>query len=427
MTIQVRRNEQANSVEFPGTTVGAYYNGTLTARANDDDANYIDIKNNALSSDTEEHFEFKRVLFSDFINPDTDAGFASAAEAIEFINGKCNASVALSSSNFDPNQPINFVREATNTSILDDQGGEHGVNGIRAVLADDGTISVIHATSSTDVYTGLNYELVTISGASAGSTVQGVINNLNALFTVSPLSDGGEYAPNFPTLDGVATTNNLAEGIDPVGTPIYAVDGDTSGHGARLWTNETIDELGEFYTVKLTGKGRFILGLYSTNDGDLTELANNTGTPASGLKYGNAFYNYGSYMAPWTNYGSNTSFAYGPGWTGSQDTMMRYNTTVQDAFDNGDPVLFKVGIMNSGHLGIYYYDDGRSNDWILTARTNYVLPEDQYGLVVKLWDGSIKLYESPERTATDPAAPVLNYRYIESPDGTFPLSAIRYG
>ena len=53
--------------------------------------------------------------------------------------------------------------------------------------------------------------------------------------------------------------------------------------------------------------------------------------------------------------------------------MMRYNTVVQDAIttaDNSDGVLIKAGIDQNGYLAVWYFDDSRSNDWILCSRRN---------------------------------------------------------
>ena len=211
-----------------------------------------------------------------------------------------------------------------------------------------------------------------------------------------------------------------------MGESIYGVGSDTSQHGARVWSDETIDEVGEFYEVKITGKGQFMLGLYSVADGDLTEITNNSGSGHSGYKWANAFYNYGSYIAPWTTYGSNSGLSYGSGWNGSQSQMMRYNTIVQDNLANANPanpVLFKVGINAQGYIAVYYFDEGRSNEYIMTARSTYTLPEGQYGLLVKLVNGTAQLVETPTRTATDPTAPILTYRYVESNGFDYPLFA----
>ena len=79
---------------------------------------------------------------------------------------------------------------------------------------------------------------MTIVGTSPSTSPVGVVNALNALFTVNPLGAG--YVPTviLPVSSGVATTNNLQEGNTPVtGDPVhlYTTGSDTSsGHGARL-------------------------------------------------------------------------------------------------------------------------------------------------------------------------------------------------
>jgi len=99
--------------------------------------------------------------------------------------------------------------------------------------------------------------------------------------------------------------------------------------------------------------------------------------------------------------------------------MMRYNTTVQTAIDNMDPVLYKIGIDNNGYIAVWYWDDGRSNDWILTARRGSATAASDYRLVVKLWDQNSTLVETPVIHLLEPSAPELIYNYIESPDGVF--------
>ena len=272
---------------------------------------------------------------------------------------------------------LDFYRDGTNTSIILSDGESFNVNAIKAV-EDNGTIQIISVDDNANIcfYKQINHELVTIAGSSPATSITGVINALNSLFAVQPLDLGGDYISTLPTLAGVAITGNFAEGQDPLGDSIYAVGSSTGQHDARVWSDETIDETGEFYEVKIVGKGQFMLGLYSVDDGDLTEINNNSGNGHSGYKWANAFYNYGSYVAPWTTYGSNSGLSYGPGWNGSTTQQMRYNTIVQDNLLNANaanPVLFKVGINAQGYVSVWYYDEGRSNDYILTARSTYTL------------------------------------------------------
>ena len=322
---------------------------------------------------------------------------------------------------------LDFYRDGTNTTIILSDGESYPVNTIKAV-ADSGTIKIISVDPDVDItyYKQINHDLVSITNSLVGGSVTNVVNQLNQLFAVQPLALGGDYISTLPTLAGVTITGNFAEGQDPIGDSIYSVGTSTGQHDARVWSDETIDETGEFYEVKITGKGQFMLGLYSVNDGDLAEITNNSGNGHSGYKWANAFYNYGSYVAPWTTYGSNSGLSYGPGWNGSTTSQMRYNTIVQDNLANANPdnpVLFKVGINAQGYISVWYFDEGRSNTYIMTARSTYTLPEGEYGLMVKLVNGTVQLVELPTRTAVDPAAPVLTYRYVESNGFDYPLFA----
>ena len=326
---------------------------------------------------------------------------------------------------------VNFLLDATNTSVLVSLDGKHyGVNTITAVVEDDGTITIKgHGESGEDLITNLNHELVQIAGSAVGGNIQSVVNALNSLFQVDPLGGGVVPPTVLPTLDGVDVTYNLAEGqtpvtYDPVDSQqhLYTTGTDTgSGHGARLWSNETIDQSGEYFDVEMTGQGRFILGLVETSSVDYTNLSNNSGNAHSGLLWGQAFYDYGSYTAPWTIYGSSPQLSYGPGWNGATTTQMRYNTEVQDNFNSMNVVRFRVGINNDGYIYCSYYDAGRSNEYIVTSRRGLTTPDGNYALVIKCWNGNTTIVDVPERVAEDDdsQAVVLTYRYIESPDGSF--------
>ena len=333
---------------------------------------------------------------------------------------------------------INFLRDETDTTILADDGTQYGVNSIRAIANGDGSLDIQTVNGDVTIYENVLFGNVQIAGAAPSSTENGVVNALNALFEVQPLGAGGDYAPTYPLLATTATTGTLAEGITPSTTKsdnttlhLYVRDSDSSGHGARYWSNETIDVAGEYFTVKITGNGRFIIGFAdgtTDSDGsgtadDLEELANNTGSAASGMVWSQAIYDYGSYTAPWTWYGSSSSGSYGPGWNGAITQQMRHNSDVQTAIataSGSDGALFKAGIDQNGYFSVWYFDSGRSNDWILCSRRSLTTDGSKnYHLVVKLWDGNTTLVEYPEIAAADEAAPVLTYRYIESPDGSF--------
>ena len=331
---------------------------------------------------------------------------------------------------------IDFRREATGTTILANDGQQFSVNSIHAIANGDGTVDIVALPGQQTVYSDLIYGNITITDSPAGTTENGAVNALNALFANLPLGAGGSYVPTYPTLAGVPINNEYhnTNTPDPVtqnssGQNHLHSQTNSATNADVVWSTETIDQAGEYYTLKIAGGGRFIIGLGREEDGDRTELEALTGTATGGssslgMIWGQAFYDYGSYTAPWTWYGSSTSSSYGPGWSfGGNDKMMRYNSTVQAEHGpdvNGkDGTLFKIGIDQNSYISCWYYDAGRSNDWILTSRRNIVTAPGEYFLVVKLWDQNNVLTEMPLRVATDPAAPALAYRYIESPDGSF--------
>lgn len=422
MAIRIVRNDAGNCVNFYGTTNPTYWNACLSGEVDPADNSLINIINDIrTAAEGETIYEFYQLPYTEFRDAD-NASFASAQEVADYITEKANVhgnaggGFALSSTD-----TLDMSRDATNTTILFDDGSAHAVNSIQAVVAADGTITIqTQGGSQTALYTGLFHTNVYIGGNLITGTAQGVVNSLNALFQVTPLGLGGtDPEPEFPTLDGVDVTNNTKNAIDPIGDPIVGVDG--TGW-ANYWVNddEVIDAPGEYYTIKMTGHGRWLLGLASENDGDFASLPDaSVNVAAAGLKWSMAFYDYGSYMGAWTLYGSSATYVMGPGWSNST-LGYRYQTDIQADLLAGQPSLFKVGIDDMGFASVSYWRTA-TNEWVMVARSNYVLPEGNYKLVAKINDvgGGASIYETPKRIAVDDAAPTLYERWIESPDGTF--------
>ena len=437
MAIKILRNETGNCINFVGSTQPAYWNGCLSGRVNEEDSNRVDVINDIRTTDIENPvFEFYAVDFTEFRDAENNS-FASAQEAADYITANGNVlGGATGPIQATVDTTIDYQRDATNTTILSDDGRNAPVNAIKASLGPNDLIQIAENALGEDsaiIYQGLYPENITIAGVSQGTNAAAVVNALNALFTVQPLGSGGDTGlPTYPTSDAVSVTTTKQEGVDPVGAAIYSTGSDTSsGHGARVWTTGTdyIDELGEYFTVRVQNHGRFIIGVYDLDDAtQVAALSNDTGNGHSGLMWGNAFYDYGDYIAPWTLYGANSSYQIGPGWSGSDQTKwFRYNTALQEDIVDGTGALLKIGFTSEGRIAVSYYDIGRTNDWIETARTGYVVPEGRYGLVVKLWDQTVALQEEPKIYKQEETAPSLNWRYIESPDGVFyyPLFATR--
>ncbi len=214
---------------------------------------------------------------------------------------------------------IDFQLEATGTTVLANDGEQYSVNSIRALDNGDGTIDIVALPGLQVIYDNLNHSNITVTGSAAGTNVGSAVNSLNALFTNLPLGAGGTYQPTYPVLDAVDVTASTRGTVTPVttksdGTTVHLYgQSSTSTNADIVYSTETIDAAGEFYLVKIAGGGRFLIGLGSEVDGDRTELASPGSNTAAGLKWSQGFYDYGTYTAPWTIYGSTPGLSYGPG------------------------------------------------------------------------------------------------------------------
>lgn len=415
MPIQIKRNAAGNCVNFLGTSNPAYWNACLSAEQADSDATLINIVNDKATLDTgEKQYEFFEIPYTEFRDEDNNP-FSSASETAQYITDKANVAGSQREVRFSGNQTINFSRDATNATILIDNGAFFPVNAIKASVV-SGTVTVSELTTSgAEIYTNINHEKISIGSVLVGGDVDTVVNKLNALFTVSPLGGGTSVIPTY-SVSGTSSINYSSFGTsDPSGTPIAADSSAVSGYG-RFFSTDFINNPGEFFLVKMTGQGSFTLGVY--HDGVDTDLSSSNTNAHSDQLWSLAFYDYGDYISGWTIFGREPGFVYGDGWTGASSVDIRYNTTVQDATLSGDPVLYKVGISNQGYLEVSYFDEGRSDRFKLLARTSYNMPEGDYGLMIKFMSEDPKLYEVPTVSLVDPEV-VIAYRYIESPDGSY--------
>ena len=338
------------------------------------------------------------------------------AEVLAYLNDLFTETQATTSTilEFGPADLIDAYRDETHTTVLFDNGKEHAVNAIKAVNV-DGNIDVMDHTATHTHFKGIRAENVMINKSFVGGTTDQVVDALNALFTVSALG-AQSPAPVFPLLDAtVANMNYFGSYQDPVGDPIFGATGGGQ-HNARGYSVETIDERGEYFLVRMQGRGMFGIGLLDKDQDTEFELTSGNGN--TGFRWSQWFYNYGSYLGPWTTYGSHSGLSYGVGWTGPNDKKLQYSP-VQDDMTGGHEGLFKIGINLEGRVEVWYYDAGRSNDFVQISRSSTVLPDGEYRFGLKLGDVNISLMAAPERVAVDPAAPAMAYRYIESPDGSF--------
>ncbi len=419
MPIQIVSNSNANAIELRGTNRGVFYNACLSGQVNLQDGDRVDIINDIRSNaEGETVYEAFAIHYTDLLDSEGNS-FADATAAADYISTECHQIVGSGSKVVGPGKDIKFTRDETHTTVLIDDGSAYSVNALKAVAGADGHVEIWeHGDDGSLLYDDIYLASCYSAGSLVPQNISSAVNTLNALFTVSALGGGSGFSPVYPTLDGVAITPVANGGQDPIGDNIYGGTS-SSQHGARYRSTETINDPGEYFTFRMANHGQFIFGLGSVDNGDVAEFDASSGNGHSGLFYGQAMYDYGAYMAPWTVYGSNAGLSYGPGWSFyGNDPMFRYSVA-QANMAAGNDALFKCEIMPEGYVGCYYYDIDETNDWILLSRSTTPLGEGEYFLGIKLASTSGQLVEIPLRFATDSAAPVLNYRYIESPDGVF--------
>ena len=364
-----------------------------------------------------------RIFVTDPSNDDATRSANLLAAVLTYLNDLFTETQATTSTilQFGPSDTLNAERDETNTTILFDNGKEHAVNAIVANVNGLGFIDVVDSRNQELHFQNVRPANVTITGSTIGSSATAVAQALNALFSVDAIVPTSPVITNPVNTDGEDINMTITAGVDPIGDGIL---GRGTLNEARFFSNETIDAPGEYYEVLVRGHGRIGIGLGSianNDDGDMQTAGSGSLNTHEGFWYSQWFYDYGSYIAPWTTYGSNSQLSYGPGWNGATTKQFRYNGSVQSAIEtsNGEAgVLLRVGIDADGRVAVWYYDINRSNTWILVSRSATPLVEGQYFLSMK-FQADAQLMATPKRIAVDPVGPTLSYRYIESPDGTY--------
>ncbi|MCP4483931.1 MAG: hypothetical protein GY823_05135, partial [Flavobacteriaceae bacterium] len=89
------------------------------------------------------------------------------------------------------------------------------------------------------------------------------------------------------------------------------------------------------------------------------------------------------------------------------------------------PIKMKVGLDANGYMGISYWDVSESA-WQQIQRSSFAVQDGQeFKLGVKIYGTRGRLHTQPKIHLLEPAAPVMYFRYVESPDGyySYPLFA----
>ena len=434
MTIRVSRNEEGNCVTFVGSSNPAYWNACLSAVVNSDDPTRFNIVNDIRSSNSDDiQYEFYAVEFADFADKDGNV-FTSAQEAVDYINVNANV-LGVSDIGIDLNGiDVNFRLDDTNTSIIMDNGSAFGVNTIQAVANADGTVH-LHAVSPSKPnagdeanvkkhFEGLEVGRVSVNGTVVAGGLQDVTNTLNELFTVGAFESVVISDP-FSTMvadvdgDDAGYTLEGNDAIDPIGDDIFTYDGSGYANYAGLKSTATIDQAGEYYTFDIRGEGTIGFGLVHTDASyaDSKFQGNSVyADPANFAAINSAHHGmqFSHWFHPtpngsWANYGALTGYVGGSGWS---------NWDQEQDWLDGNPVKIKCGLDANGYISIEsLQDDGT---WVLHARSNYPVPQgSSFHLGIKSQSTSARVATAPKVHLLEPAAPTMQFRYIESPDGVF--------
>lgn len=424
--IRVIRNEQGNCVQFEGTTLPVYWNACLSAKANENNPDNIDIVNNIETGHTGvEKQEMSNQPYTSFSDKDGNE-FDSAQEAIDYINSSSNVSGVTGNGIDLLGQTVCFTLDDTNTSIIIDNGFSFGVNTIKAVANEDGTIHIISNDNNAQRTHFLHLEVGNAcnkDGVISGG-IADVVNSLNELFTVGPFESvviSDPFSTMVADVDGVDAGYTLEgnDAIDPIGPDIFTYDGSGYPNYAGLKSTATIDQAGEYFTFDIRGEGTIGFGLvHSTASFDQDKYVGNAGyaNPVSFAGVNSAHYGFqfSHWFHPtpngsWTNYGAATGYVGGAGWS---------NWDQKQDWIDGNPVKIRCGIDPYGYISI----ESLQNDgtWVLHSRSNYVVPQgSEFHLGIKSQSTSARVFSAPKVHLLEPEAPTMYFRYIESPDGVF--------
>lgn len=354
----------------------------------------------------------------------------SVTEVVDYLNNVFTETQSNTAATIDfgPSDSLDCQRDSTNNTVLFNNGRAYAVNAIKAIENNSGLINVVDHASQQIYFRDIRHNLVTITSNAAGSTAAAVVNAMNALFTVNPVGDGYLPVGSKTTLASEATTINKVDHTTPTTTDpnnnahIIVASGVGDGlHHSRAYTNEYIDEAGEYIDFQITGRGDFFLGTYRIGTDESALASGTTGNLNSGAYWGIKFVNNSSTgVTPNSSFGSNNGMVFGSGWTGASSEQYGTNGVIQSNHTNFLSNLLRLSIDSAGYVALSYYDEGRTNEFILIARSSAVPASGvQLGFLIKCISDTATLAAIPDRTAVDPTSPTLVYRYIESPDGDF--------
>ena len=442
--ISIYGDIESSSIYFVNSTVNPKGMGTVEAFKKSDEERIVIIRTDKFEEDGVSYRKlFKRLNPNRIQNRNGEdlintLGF-DIDQVIDYLNEQFNLDSGTSGGDGSGTDmtgiAMDFVRDATSTSIMSSTGHEFGVNTIKAVPDENGLIRIDYMRGDLVRFKNIDFTLATIDGQPISGGLNDVVNKLNEYFTVGAF-EAVVISDPFSTM--VADVGGIPAGyteegntfIDPLGDEIAT--NSTSCNYAGIKSVETINQVGEYFTFDIRGKSTYGFGLVHSDasyaNGKFSGNSSYadpstfcvTNSHHSGFQFSHWFH-IGNAHASWTNYGANTSYNMGAAW---YDHNNQFDE--KEDWNNNDPVTMKVGLDENGFISISTKkDDGT---FVLHARSNYPVPEGaEFHLGVKLYYPSAKILSEPKAHLLEEEAPVMYFRYIESPDGVFhyPLFATK--
>ena len=433
-SIKIYGDIENSSIFFINSTVDPKPLNTIVASLKSDEDRIVVQRNDRFEADgVTFRTIFKRLNPNRVQNKDgqdlVSALGYTTDQVIEYINEQANLTSGTSGGDGSgtdlTGESMGFKLDATNTSIMFDNGFEFGANTIKAIDNGDGCITIVSELGDLNHFKKLDHTLVSVNGESVSGGLNDVINTLNELFTVGAFEQvviSDPYSTMIADVDGVSDGGSLVGSnvIDPAGNDLGA-NTTTHNNNAGYLSANTINQAGEYFTFDIRGEGQIGFGLVHTEDSFNNGYYSGNSTYANPSSFCNGVnsshygYQFAHFFHPtpngsWTNYGANTGYSMRSGWSSFPDR--------QNWLD-GNPVKMRVGIDENGYISIDSYDPTTST-FIPHSRTSYVVPEGvEFKLGIKFSNPSARLYSEPKVHLLEEEAPTMYFRYIESPDGVF--------
>jgi hypothetical protein len=398
MAIRIVRNNNGNCVTFIGSSQPAYWNSCLSGEVNDDDNTRVNVINDIRTTDTDNPiYEFFAVPYTEFQDADGNS-FADATAAAAYITEKAN--VIGGAVEIDAATTIDFSRDSTLTSIVTSLGDSFAVNAIKAVAENDGTVSIAENISSgINLYEKIRKQNITIEGQTQAFALSAVVNSLNAFFTVTPVGAGADDVfDSFVTSSVIPSVSAFGDVSIAAGVATKGTNNNSQLNDGFYTSTQAISEPGEYFYFNNTGHDfsrKFIIGLLETskfaNSATLESISTSGGLLDLSVR-----------LAPGAAYENSD-----------------YGVIIENGFYEKpqNSVIFRAGINSDNRLIIDHQKDG---EWATIVRSAFPITSgEEYMLVCMMNKENSAVATSTVRSYQLGSSIILNYRYIESPDGSF--------